>query len=55
MSHSRVAIIGAGIMGKGIINNLQKSNIPLSIFSRDISKIKYLQNINDHMGSFVLQ
>jgi 3-hydroxyisobutyrate dehydrogenase-like beta-hydroxyacid dehydrogenase len=40
MSHSRVAIIGAGIMGKGIITNLQKNNIPLSIFSRDLSKIK---------------
>jgi 3-hydroxyisobutyrate dehydrogenase len=45
MSYSRVAIIGAGIMGKGIISNLQKKNIPLSIFSRDLSKIKYLENL----------
>ncbi len=54
MSHSRVAIIGAGIMGKGIISNLQKNNIPLSIFSRDLSKIKNLQNINTKITDSLL-
>ncbi len=44
MNNHSVALIGVGIMGRGIALNLQKKNIPLTLYSRDINKIKDLKN-----------
>lgn len=44
MNNHSVALIGVGIMGRGIALNLQKRNIPLNLYARDINKIKDLKN-----------
>jgi len=44
MNKINIGIIGVGIMGRGIVKNLQKNNISLSLFSRDIHKIKDLES-----------
>jgi 3-hydroxyisobutyrate dehydrogenase len=46
MKKNNIGIIGVGIMGRGIVKNLQKNNIPLTLFSRDISKISDLESQN---------
>ena len=40
----KVTFIGIGIMGRGIVKNLQKHNIHLTLYSRDLNKIKDLEN-----------
>ena len=47
MSKINIGIIGVGIMGRGIVKNLQKNNITLSLYSRDIKKIKDLETNNN--------
>lgn len=44
--NNRIAFLGVGIMGKGIVKNYQKLNIPLSLYARNIEKIKNLENTN---------
>lgn len=43
MKH-QIAFIGVGIMGSGIIKNLQKHNISLSLYARNPQKIMHLKN-----------
>jgi 3-hydroxyisobutyrate dehydrogenase len=44
MKNQLVALIGVGIMGRGIALNLQKHKIPLTLYSRDLNKIMDLKN-----------
>lgn len=44
--NTTIAFIGVGIMGRGIVNNLKKLNLPLQIYSRNPSKIKDLEDEN---------
>jgi 3-hydroxyisobutyrate dehydrogenase len=57
MNKSNIGIIGVGIMGRGIVKNLQKNNVPLSLYSRDITKIKDLETnitrISDSVESVI--
>jgi 3-hydroxyisobutyrate dehydrogenase len=40
----KVAFIGVGIMGQGLVKNLKKKEVPLHLYSRDIKKIKHLED-----------
>lgn len=42
--NSSIAFIGVGIMGRGIVNNLKKLNLPLQIYARNPNKIKDLED-----------
>ncbi len=42
--NSAIAFIGVGIMGRGIVNNLKKLNLPLQIYARDPKKIQDLED-----------
>lgn len=46
MKYPKISFIGVGIMGSGIVKNLQKKGIPLKIFARDSEKITQLRNEN---------
>lgn len=46
MEYPKISFIGVGIMGSGIVKNLQKKGIPLKIFARNSEKISSLQNEN---------
>lgn len=41
-----IAFIGVGIMGRGLVKNLKKTDAKLRIYSRNISKIQDLQDEN---------
>jgi 3-hydroxyisobutyrate dehydrogenase len=51
----RIAVLGVGIMGEGIVLNLKKGHHELHLYSRSIEKIKYLQEESTFVHSLALE
>ncbi len=47
----QISIVGVGIMGRGMALNLQKKGYSLRLYTRNLSKIKDLENDRTHISS----